>query len=97
MEFGLKLENRDILQQLEKKGVVNTTILHALHKYAINKPKVTECQHVECDKVFINEHENCEPSEQSFASLLYFICGVSCGLYQQLKYKKVHLDKLVKV
>jgi len=53
----VKQHNEDVLQRLRKKEKENDTLLNALSKYAFNRPKIAECDNIQCDMVFISEHE----------------------------------------
>ncbi len=53
----IKHDNEYVLKRLQKKDVENELLLEALLKYASNRPKVAACDSIQCDMVFISEHE----------------------------------------
>ncbi|MCL5128420.1 hypothetical protein [Algibacter sp. L4_22] len=53
-----KLEDDSILNKLFKKQAENETLLNALNKYVLVRSNLIECDDMQCDMVYITEHES---------------------------------------
>lgn len=53
-----KIETDDILAKLLKKRLENETLLNALNKYVLIRSNLIECDDMQCDMVYITEHES---------------------------------------
>ncbi|XMO86796.1 hypothetical protein AAFN75_00530 [Algibacter sp. AS12] len=53
-----KLDGDRILNRLVKKQEENKTLLNALNGYAMKRTKIIECDDMQCDMVYITEHES---------------------------------------
>jgi hypothetical protein len=57
-KLSVKIYNDSVLERLLKKEVENDTLLNALSKYAMVRSNLKECEDIECDMVYITEHES---------------------------------------
>lgn len=55
--------------ELNRRLVENEKILRKLEKYNQSRSKIKECEDMECDRLFIYEHENCRISYQRYVRL----------------------------
>lgn len=58
IDMNDSLEDSNILQRLQKKGIENEVLLEALQRYARSRTNIAECDDVQCDMVFIKEQES---------------------------------------
>lgn len=58
LDMNDRLVDSNILQRLQKKGLENEALLEALQRYAGSRTNIAECDDVQCDMVFIKEHES---------------------------------------
>tara|TARA_R110002049_G_scaffold159800_3_gene324833 strand:- start:7709 stop:8128 length:420 start_codon:yes stop_codon:yes gene_type:complete len=57
-KLSAKLEDHNVLNRLLKKQAENETLLNALNKYVIVRSNLRECDDIQCDMVYITEHES---------------------------------------
>ncbi|MDN3665528.1 hypothetical protein ACFFU1_16245 [Algibacter miyuki] len=53
-----KVEADDVLDKLSKKQAENQILLNALNKYVLLRSNLIECDDMQCDMVYITEHES---------------------------------------
>lgn len=56
-EFSTAMKYQSILVKLSQKLDENRTKLNALLRYKDSLPQVAECEDVDCDMFYVNEHE----------------------------------------
>lgn len=56
-DLNTKQVDNTILDQFRKKKHENETLLNALIKYSNSRVDIAECEDLNCDMVFIKEHE----------------------------------------
>lgn len=54
-----RLENEKETQRFEMKQIENDVILNQLQRFKDSRGTITECQDMQCDMSFIQEHEKC--------------------------------------
>ena len=53
-----KLKDDSVITRFQKKEVENEVLLNALIKYANSRSNIIECEDIQCDMVYITEHES---------------------------------------
>jgi hypothetical protein len=53
-----KLDDESIFEKFQKKALENDALLSALQKYLSSRRDIIECEDMQCDMIYISEHES---------------------------------------
>ncbi|QWX84890.1 hypothetical protein H0I23_04395 [Cellulophaga sp. HaHaR_3_176] len=53
-----KFNDDTVVERFQKKEGENETLLNALQKYATSRSNIIECEDMDCDMIYITEHES---------------------------------------
>ncbi len=53
-----KIADQSVLERFHKKEIENETLLNALLKYSNSRSNLVECEDMQCDMIYISEHDS---------------------------------------